>query len=381
MTNDNQHNGRSKSDRVKRDERLSTDGLWRSYPKVPHLLCYVKSGMFYGRLKVDGKTIRRSLETTVFTDAKLLLADFIGNQRKEKPAAGTFGEALKRYEADLEASHEMGDNSKRYRRYCVQKLLGSWPDLEAKRLDRITSQHCKDWAKKFSKTINQTYFNNILGTLRDIFKIGGVVENPAMNVSRLGTKTTNLKLPEPGQFEMIIEKIETAGARESKNCANLVRFLAFSGCRISEANKVTWADVNMQRGFITVQNAKRRKSADDEPTRDVPIISDMATLLEKLKASNPAPEDRVCRVGECEKSLTNACKKAEVSRITHHDLRHLFATRCIESGVDIPTVAGWLGHKDRGVLAMKVYGHLRTEHSTEMAKKVSFSKPVTEGGK
>ena len=51
-----------------------------------------------------------------------------------------------------------------------------------------------------------------------------------------------------------------------------------------------------------------------------------------------------------------------ILKITHHDLRHLFATRCIESGVDIPTVARWLGHKDGGALAMKTYGHLRNEH-------------------
>ena len=51
---------------------------------------------------------------------------------------------------------------------------------------------------------------------------------------------------------------------------------------------------------------------------------------------------------------------------------HLFATRCIESGVDIPTVSRWLGHKDGGGLAMKVYGHLRNQHSASMAKLVNF---------
>jgi integrase len=61
-----------------------------------------------------------------------------------------------------------------------------------------------------------------------------------------------------------------------------------------------------------------------------------------------------------------------IPRITHHDLRHLFATRCIESGMDIPTVAHWLGHSDGGALAMKVYGHLRREHSASMAQKVTF---------
>lgn len=38
----------------------------------------------------------------------------------------------------------------------------------------------------------------------------------------------------------------------------------------------------------------------------------------------------------------------------------------------------WLGHKDGGALAMKVYGHLRDHHSVAMAQKVSFSNPGPE---
>lgn len=50
----------------------------------------------------------------------------------------------------------------------------------------------------------------------------------------------------------------------------------------------------------------------------------------------------------------------------------MFATTCIEAGVDIPTVSRWLGHKDGGALAMKVYGHLRQEHSFAQIKRVQF---------
>lgn len=64
-----------------------------------------------------------------------------------------------------------------------------------------------------------------------------------------------------------------------------------------------------------------------------------------------------------------------IPKLTHHDLRHLFATRCIEAGVDIPTVSRWLGHSDGGALAMKVYGHLREQHSAAMAQKVTFATP------
>jgi integrase len=79
------------------------------------------------------------------------------------------------------------------------------------------------------------------------------------------------------------------------------------------------------------------------------------------------------RVWECQKSIDRASKALGIKRITHHDLRHLFATRSIESGVDSPTVSRWLGHKDGGALAMKTYGHLRNEHSQLMAGKVKFS--------
>jgi hypothetical protein len=40
--------------------------------------------------------------------------------------------------------------------------------------------------------------------------------------------------------------------------------------------------------------------------------------------------------------------------------------------VDIPTVSRWLGHKDGGALAMRVYGHLRQEHSISAIQKVIF---------
>src|ERR1700746_1775226 len=84
-------------------------------------------------------------------------------------------------------------------------------------------------------------------------------------------------------------------------------------------------------------------------------------------------EAKVFRVGECQKSLDRAAKKVGTDRITHHDLRHLFATRCIESGVDIPTVSRWLGQKDGGDLAMKTYDHLRRKHSIAQAQRVTFA--------
>lgn len=106
------------------------------------------------------------------------------------------------------------------------------------------------------------------------------------------------------------------------------------------------------------------------------MIPEMRALLERLRGerSDCNPEDRVMLVRECLKSMNRAAEIVGIPNLTHHDLRHLFATRCIESGVDIATVSRWLGHKDGGALALRVYGHLRDQHSSDMAQKVSFKR-------
>jgi integrase len=107
-----------------------------------------------------------------------------------------------------------------------------------------------------------------------------------------------------------------------------------------------------------------------------PKFSEAVELFKTELASDstmkPHSKDRILQVSRGHVSLERACREIGIPRLTHHDFRHLFATRCIESGVDIPTVSRWLGHKDGGALAMKTYGHLRNEHSQAMAQKVKF---------
>jgi integrase len=150
--------------------------------------------------------------------------------------------------------------------------------------------------------------------------------------------------------------------------------LAFTGCRKSEAAQITWRDIELDAGEIVVRGDPET-ATKNWTVRRVPLIPEARELFERMRAErNDEPVDaKVFLVRESQKALDRACKKVVAERITHHDLRHLFATRCIESGVDIPTVSRWLGHKDGGALAMKTYGHLRREHSVAQAQKVSFA--------
>ncbi len=87
---------------------------------------------------------------------------------------------------------------------------------------------------------------------------------------------------------------------------------------------------------------------------------------------SPSRIDTVTLNDSARKCRQTACRRLKREQFTHHDFRHVFATTCIEAGVDIPTVSRWLGHKDGAALAMRVYGHLRQEHSLAAIKKVHF---------
>jgi hypothetical protein len=79
--------------KTKRNDNLSRDGKWRSFPKVPNLPPYVVAGTYYARCKVKGKPVRVSLDADVFTTARLLLPDKLKILRKPKAVVGTFADA------------------------------------------------------------------------------------------------------------------------------------------------------------------------------------------------------------------------------------------------------------------------------------------------
>jgi integrase len=368
----------------KREEHLSPDGQWRSFPKVPNLLQYVSNGNYYARIKVKGKVIRESLKTSVWTNAKLRLTDFLKDHQEARSRVDPprFSEAVALFERDLESDTTIKPRSKEYRRLCLKKIQASWSELWGLRLDEITPQACKGWAAELSKEIASHYYNNTIATLRQVLQAGirahkenggAPLENPAAELKRVRVKQKELQLPEPSHFRGLVENLRKGSGAWGQRVADMVEFLAYSGLRVrSEAIWVTWEDIDWQRKQIIVRGHPETGTKNSE-LRRIPILPDMEALLQRLKEKlGSVCAGRVMRLQQCDEALTRACGEVGIPRLTHHDLRHLFATRCIESGVDIPTVARWLGHKDGGALAMKTYGHLRNEHSQAMAQKVKF---------
>ena len=369
---------------VNNKSRLGKDGKWLSFPKVPNLLQYVSSGTYFARVKINGKIIRQSLDTHVWSTAKLRLIDFLKEQRNqpfENVPAPLFSEAVEAFKRKVNSDTGLKETSKHYRGICIRKIELSWPELWTKDIEQVSAEDCHGWAVNLRDNISGQYFNNVIDTLRLIFaegiekyhQSGGpILQNPAKELARAKIKPKQLKLPEPDQFRSLVDFI---GKQNSwgKASAELVEFLAYSGMRLyTEAQWVTWDDVDWKRKEIVIRGDSKTGTKNWD-IRRIPIVPNMEALLERLtKDKGQQPSGKILRIVECPGTLKKACKGIGIPVLTHHDFRHLFATRCIESGVDIPTVSRWLGHRDGGALAMKTYGHLRNEHSQAMAQKVTF---------
>lgn len=378
--------------------------------REPNLLRNHASGRYYGRFTISGKQKWLNLDTDVWTVAKLRLADERAKLERARQTVANVssGEAVAEdlaaiYKQRIEDRVDIKPKTRHRLREEVDAIIKTWPGFASLPPNRITRQAVIEWRNRMSRDgtgfvspgakavspknngSSASLINKCIDAMRRMLDIA--VERGQLGGNPLYPRGIKLKnvprkpnLPEAAKLAEIFSEIEHHGGRASHATANFCRFLAFTGCRLSEAKAVTWADVDFKRGILHVRGSKTEAA-----NREVPFIPAARALLEQLYVDrkNVAsvavegvpyvdPKSNVLAVGEAGKSLTRACEKLGVERLTHHDFRDAFATAAIEAGVDIPTVAAWLGHADGGALLMRVYAHHRRAHSVSQAAKVVF---------
>jgi integrase len=342
------------------------------------------NGRYYARLYRNGKEIWKSLKTTLFSVAEGKLAELQKEHRERRgrtvvPADTrmTFRQAAAIHLQRIEERVTIKRRTKKYWRETLEALERSWPELFGKEVRRVTPEALRQWAADYAKSASGNRYNNTVSLLRHIFDVAieaaAIYANPAADLERVTVRGKKLVLPTLAKFAEFIAEMRRVRSRDSKNCVDLVEGLAYTGMRIGESNEVALADVDFTTGELKVAGDPEEGTKNGE-LRHVPLIPQARALFAKMiNERSQQKQEKLFRVRECQKSMDRAARKVGMERITHHDLRHFFATICIESGVDIPTVSRWLGHKDGGALAMRTYGHLRREHSISQALKVSFA--------
>lgn len=172
-----------------------------------------------------------------------------------------------------------------------------------------------------------------------------------------------------------------------------------TGLRISEVCALKWSDIDFQNAILHVRSTVTRvKSSENDTTatkliidrpktksslRDIPIsqklMVSLVTLYEKRK-SDYVISDKSGFISPrtYEYRFHKVLEEYNIPSINYHALRHTFATRCIELGVDVKTLSEILGHANVSI-TLNTYVHSSMERKREQLEKLSSIETYVKG--
>ena len=155
----------------------------------------------------------------------------------------------------------------------------------------------------------------------------------------------------------------------------MLALLYASGMRVSELVSLNLGDVDKENGYV-------RCFGKGHKERLVPIYPQAAQAVEEyVKEARPQLAahdggekalflnhrgDRLTRQGFWQ-ILKEYAKKAELSSVTPHTLRHSFATHMLSGGADLRSVQELLGHAN--ISTTQIYTRLTSDHVRRTYKK------------
>jgi len=332
-------------------------------------------GVYFAWFSVRGKQLKRSLKTSDKELARRRLAEL------RKIAARLHGSDDRnlRFEEVVKSwleSIQGGVKPSTYKRrvVCINQLM---PFFKTIPMRSMTAADIEKWKLRRGASIAARTFNKELETLNHVIRYARdvksiILDNPAEKVRNRKTAAATIEIPSKEQFRRLVLELRNEPQAVRSGAAAFAEFLAYSGLRLGEGREVQWRDVNFDLNTLLVTGGET--GTKNHQDRTVPLFPGLRRLLEYImkERGEIINEDRIFGVKDIRQALGSACRRAGLPRFGHHALRHFFCSNAIEAGVDFKAIAGWLGHKDGGVLAAKTYGHLRSEHSAAMARRLTF---------
>lgn len=160
----------------------------------------------------------------------------------------------------------------------------------------------------------------------------------------------------------------------------------YTGLRIGELLALTWDDIDFQGGTISVSktcSGERSESgfyqAVNEPktessNRTIPVPKQLLHMLKGMKTRGKcqyviSTNGRPQSLRSYQRIFESLLKRLGISHRGFHALRHTFATRALECGMDVKTLSEILGHKNATV-TLNRYAHSLPEHKANMMNRL-----------
>lgn len=274
--------------------------------------------------------------------------------------------------------------SQTYQKYCVQVNKHILPKLGELDMEQLSARVLQAFTTELTESgYASGTVNCIVSVLRSSLKravaVGAVSAQHCEAIVR--PKRREKQVGCFGVDEQ--QKIERYIANSKKDKLFGIVLCLYMGFRIGELLALTWDDIDLSAGIVTVSrschdgwnNGRYVKRIEPPKTscayRSVPIPKTLLPYLKQLKKRSrgsyviAGKTDQGAEIRSYQRTFQTLLKKIGVSKRGFHALRHTFATRALEVGVDVKTLSELLGHSDASV-TLKRYAHSMLKHKCEM---------------
>ena len=352
-----------------------------------------KDGRYSARLVTNrGKRVEKYFDK--YQDARRWLAEARLESEKGDMAAWAVGMTVNEWFdywiVNIKGTTVRPNTIRNYReryRHNIKKSIGGMM------LKDVRPMHCQIVLNNMADTYAGSTIMQCLIALYNMFQSafenGIIVSNP---VGR------TIKLPKPVENKIRVLTIDEQMLfmEVARNSSNYPQFLFAlnTGVRTGELIGLKWEDLDFERGIISIRRSMEYRYSTGEwrigppktkkGYREIPMTNECRELLESLKKQfelGKHVEDEfkefvfINRKGiptknstydSCIKKLT---QKAGMENFSMHTLRHTFATRCIEAGMNPKTLQVLMGHSSINI-TMNLYVHVTDDEKAKEIKKL-----------
>jgi integrase len=158
-----------------------------------------------------------------------------------------------------------------------------------------------------------------------------------------------------------------AESREARSAVSCIRLLIFTGCRLTEIQKLKWSYVDLKSKMIHLPDSKTGKktiylgqAAIEELERTPKIANNPYVITGHIDGQY---------LTDMQKPWRRIREAAGLDGVRIHDLRHTFASQGVAMGQGLPIIGKLLGHSQLQTTAR--YAHLAAEPVIEVADLIS----------
>lgn len=268
----------------------------------------------------------------------------------------------------------------KYSQIVKNRIIEKLGDYELEKLNAMVLQN---YVAELTKTYSA---NSVNGTITVIQKSLNTAFILGLSKEFNADKIIRPKIVEK-QLECFTlqeqKKIENYCFNSKKEKMIGIVLALYTGLRIGELLALTCGDIDTNRWLITVSKSCHHKKGQiiiDTPKTEhsyrlIPIPKGLRDCIKELKKKSicqyvVSNNGTLVATRSYQNTFSIVLDKLKIKHKGFHALRHTFATRAIECGIDVKTLSEILGHKN-ATITLNRYVHSLLEHKKDMMNKLS----------